>query len=168
MNRTKTIAIFLSAFALFIITSCAIVPHPNEKIIVGIWKPVKVEKIIDSAVLLAATTRAADTTVKNQKAGRPAQAGNAARKGATIERLIQSEMRATLEIYANKTAIKNYPGKPLHATWKMKGRGTRLIAKNKANKAKFVIDIVEISQDQVVVLEHAQMGDLKITYDRQK
>ena len=73
-----------------------------------------------------------------------------------------------MEIFSNKTAVKNYPGKPLHATWKMKGDGTRIVAKNVETKSKVVLEILEISKVQIVVLEHAHMGDLKITYEREK
>jgi hypothetical protein len=71
-----------------------------------------------------------------------------------------------MEIFANKTAVKNFPGKPLHATWKMKGKGTKIVAKNVENKMKFTIEILEISKVQIVVIEHAPVGDVKITYER--
>jgi len=54
----------------------------------------------------------------------------------------------------------------MHATWKMKGNGTRIIAKNVEDKTKFVLDILEISMDQIVVVEHAPVGDVRITYER--
>ena len=168
MNRNRTLAISLFAIALLIVTSCAIVPHPNEKIIVGIWKPVKVEKVIDSSALKAVASKPADTAGRTQKSGKTQASGNGARKGATIDRLVQSEMRASLEVFANKTAVKNYPGKPVHFTWKMKGKGTRLLTKNVETKMKFVIEIETISQDQIVILEHAQVGDVRIAYERQK
>ncbi len=169
MNRSKTIAFSLLALIVFFMASCAIVPHPNEKIIVGIWKPTSVEKVVDSSILLAAGAHPADTNRKVQKDGKTAAgAGDQSRREAGINRLLQSEMRASLEVFANKTAVKNYPGKPLHATWKMKGRGTRLITKNVANKTKYVIEILEISQDRMTVLEHAAAVDIKITYERQK
>ena len=168
MNRNTTIATCLSAIAIFIITSCAIAPHPNEKIIVGTWKPVKVEKIVDSSALQAVTSNPSDTTRKNPKPGRTADAGDGNKKEGTLDRLAQNEMRTTLEIFANKTAIKNYPGKPLHATWKLKSKGTRLVGKNVDNKMKFVIDILEIRNDEVIVMEHAPVGDIKIVYKRLK
>ena len=168
MNRNRTLAACLFAIALFILTSCAVAPHPNEKIIVGTWKPVKVEQIVDSSALKASISHSSDSTRKNPKPGRSAVAGGGNKKEATLDRLAQNEMRATLEIFADKTAIKNYPGKPLHATWKMKGRGKRLVGKNVDNKMKFVIDILEIRNEEVTVMEHAPVGDLKIVYKRLK
>ena len=170
MNRNKTLGLSLVAVALFLMTACAIVPHPNEKIIVGLWKPVKVERVIDSAALLAAHPHAFDTTAKAAKPGKPGTAGKPGETGAgaNLERREQIELRATLEIFSNKTAIKHYPGKPLNTTWKMKGKGTRIVAKNLANKAKFVIEIEDISQDRMVIMEHAQSVDVRVTYERQK
>jgi hypothetical protein len=177
MTRTKLLPLSLFAIALFILASCSITSHPNEKIIIGKWQPMRVEKIVDSSALMAAGANAGDSTVKNDanpaksasgKKGGGSGSGNVARKGATLDRLAQSEMRATLEINADKTAVKNFPGNPLRATWKMKGKGTRIVAKNKSTKQKFVIDIVDLSADEVIILEHAPVGDLRITYTRIK
>mgnify|MGYP001216224842 CR=1 FL=1 len=180
MIKNKLIAFCLFSMALFIVASCAVAPHPNEKIIVGIWRPLKVEKIVDSSAILAAKLGTSDTTVikNNPRPGKTAVAGkvtgkgdgsgNGSRKVATLDRLVQSLTRSTMEIYANKTAVINFPGSPLHATWKMKGKGTRLVAKNVSTKLKFVIEILDISQDEIVVLEHAPVGDVKITYGREK
>jgi hypothetical protein len=169
MNMTLNKYLNLVGFliAIGILASCAIAPHPNEKIIVGTWRPVKAEKIVDSSALQAAATLAGNSGQKQSKDGRPAGDGGASRKEATLDRLVQSEMRATMEIFANHTAIKNFPGKPLHATWKMKGKGTRIVAKNVENKMKFTIEILEINKEQIVVIEHAPVGDVKITYERQ-
>jgi hypothetical protein len=174
MIKNRTIAFFLFAITIVVVASCSILPHPNEKIIVGIWRPIRVEKIVDSSALQAANIHSADTVKNDPKPGKTASAGKGgggaagARQGANLDRLAQSEMRATLEMFANKTAVKNYPGNPLHATWKMKGKGTRIIAKGVTNKKKFVIDILSLQQDQMIVMEHAGIGDLKVTYVREK
>ncbi|MFZ4522250.1 MAG: hypothetical protein ACOYNC_11115 [Bacteroidales bacterium] len=165
-NRHFNLLSFL--VAILILASCAVISHPNEKIIVGIWKPVKVEKIVDSAALKAAVAQGAASGQKQGKAGVPAAEGGVSRQEASLDRLAQSELRTTMEIFSNKTALKNYPGKPLRATWKMKGDGTRIVAKNVETKSKVVLEILEISKVQIVVLEHAHMGDLKITYERQE
>lgn len=168
MNRNKIFAFFALAVAIIAITSCGATSHPNEKLIVGKWNPVKVEKIVDSSALQAAAGKSDISVQKQPQAAKPAGDGTVTRTESALDMLVHSEMRATMEIFANKTAIKNFPGKPIHATWKMKGRGTRLMAKNVENKIKFVIEILEINQDQIVVIEHARVGDIKITYLRQK
>ena len=167
MKRNRLFTICTIAVSMIVMASCGIAPHPNEKIIIGTWRPVKVEKVVDSSALQAAASMAGTSTPNKSKDGRPAGEGGGARKEAALDRLVQSEMRATLVIYENRTAVKNFPGKPLHATWKMKGKGTRIVAKNVENKMKFVIEILEINKEQIVVIEHAQVGDIKITYQRQ-
>jgi hypothetical protein len=167
MTKNKIIVFFTIAIAAIVMTSCSLTMHPNEKMIVGTWRPVKVEKVVDSSALQANTAMSDNSKQKAAKQGRPTGEGGVSKKDVSLDRLVQSEMRATMEIFHNKTAIKNYPGKPMHATWKMKGKGTRIVAKNVENKMKFVIDILEISDEQIVVLEHAVIGDVKITYERQ-
>jgi hypothetical protein len=168
MNKNKLFNLFAFLSAIVVLASCAFGPHPNEKIIVGTWRPVKVEKIADSSEIQAAASLAGNSGERQSKPGSPAGDGGAAKKEAALDRLVQSEMRATMEIFANKTAIKNFPGKPMQATWKMKGRGTRIVAKGVENKQKFTIDILEISKEQIVIIEHTRAGDLKIVYERQQ
>jgi hypothetical protein len=167
MNQNKHINLFAFLFAVFILASCGITSHPNEKIVIGKWRPVTVEKIVDSSALQAAASMAGNSDKKQSKDGRPAGDGGASRKEAAFDRLVQSEQRATLEIFANKTAVKNYPGKPMNVTWKMKKKGTKIIARNVDNKMKFVLEVLEINKEQIVILEHAQVGDIKITYTRE-
>jgi hypothetical protein len=159
----------ITAFLLIVIfaASCAIGTHPNEKIIIGTWRPVKVEKIVDSSAIQAAATLQPNSGKKPGTARPGADGGAANRKDAELDRLVQMEQRATMEIFPDKTAVKNFPGKPLHATWKMKGKGRKIVAKNLENKTTFVIEILEIDKEHVVVLEHAPVGDIKITYERQ-
>ena len=167
MNKRRIITVCTLALAIFFMTSCGITPHPNETIIVGKWRPVSVEKIVDSSALQAAASLEGSSVKGNSRSGLPGGSVEASRKEATLDRLVQSEMRATMEIFPNKTAVKNFPGKPLQATWKMKGKGTRIVAKNVENKMKFVIEILEIDKERIVVIEHAPVGDIKITYERQ-
>jgi hypothetical protein len=167
MNRNRIITFFVFTLVIIALTSCGITSHPNEKLIVGKWRPVKVEKIVDSSALQAGASMKGTPGKKQTRPGSPAGEGGAARKEAIFDRFIQSEMQATMEIFANKTAIKNYPGKPLNVTWKMKGKGTRIIAKNVGNKTTIVIDILAIDKERIVVMEHTRGGDVKISYERQ-
>jgi hypothetical protein len=168
MNNNRLIALSAIVAAIFIIASCSVAPHPNEKIIVGTWIPSSIEKIVDSSALQAAANMSGGNEQKSSKPGAPSGDGGAVKKAAALDRLVQSEQRATMEIFADKKAVKNYPGKPVHLTWKMKGKGTRIVAKNLENGTTVVIDILEITKEQVVIIEHTQVGDIKITYERQQ
>lgn len=167
----KQIKLTVWLVVLVIMGSCA-VSHPNEKIIVGTWRPVKVEKVVDSSALEAAEALNPAATAKpsGSRPGdvRPGRSGDgASRKEAELNRLVQLEQRSTMEIYPDKTAVKNFHQKPINATWKMKGRGKKILAKNVETKHTFVIDILEISKERMVVLQHTPAGDLKIEYERQ-
>ncbi len=167
MNRKTIVTLLSFAFTVFIFTSCSITSHPNEQTIVGKWKAVKVEKVIDSAMLKAQTSLKGDTPgQKPPRPGSTAGEGGGTRQEANLDRLVQLEMRATMEIFPDHTAVKNFPGKPLKATWKMKGKGTRIVAKNLENKEKFTIEILEISKEEITIIEHAPVGDIKIVYQR--
>jgi hypothetical protein len=165
MNRTTNIITLL--ITVIFLGSCAVGTHPNEKIIIGTWRPVKVEKVVDSSAIEAAASMQTPDQGKKQGDGRAVTGGAASRTDAELDRLVQMEQRATMEIFPDKTAVKNFPGKPLHATWKMKGKGKKIIAKNTENKLTFVIQILEIDKERIVVLEKAPVGDIRITYERQ-
>lgn len=166
MNKNKHINFFAALFAVAILASCAVY-HPNEKIIIGTWRPVTVEKVVDSSALQAEASLKGQPSAQKPGTAGIAGEGSTGRKEAELDRLVQSEKRATMEIFADKTAIKNFPGKPLNATWKMKGKGTRIVAKNLENNMTFTIEILEINKERIVVIEHAPVGDIKITYERQ-
>lgn len=166
MNLSKPANLIALLIVIVVLGSCAISSHPNEKIIIGKWRPVKVEKVVDSSAIEAGVALQGSSSKQKSGASKPAGEGAAGRKDAELDRLVQLEMRATMEIYPDKTAIKNFPGKPLKATWKMKGKGKKIIAKNLENKTTFVIEILEITKEQIIVLEHAPMGDIRIVYER--
>lgn len=165
MNRTTNIITLF--IVLIFLGSCAVGTHPNERIIIGTWRPVKVEKVVDSSAIEAAASLQTPDQGKKQGDSRAVAGGAVSRTEAELDRLVQLEQRATLEIFPDKTAIKNFPGKPLHATWKMKGKGKKIIARNTENKMTFVIQILEIDKERIVVLEKAPVGDIRITYERQ-
>lgn len=168
--KYRFLFLFLAAAAAFFMASCAVTSHPNEKLIVGKWRPVTVEKVVDSSVLQAEATLKGDAgTQKSKTPGKTGAGGNRGgvdRREANLDRLVKTEMRSNLEIFPDKTAIKSFPGEPIRATWKMKGKGTRIVAKNIENKMKFTIDILEISKERILVIEHAPVGDVKILYER--
>ncbi|MCX6277180.1 MAG: hypothetical protein NT004_03665 [Bacteroidetes bacterium] len=167
MNKNKQVNLLAFLIAAVLLASCGVLTHPNEKIIIGTWRPVTVEKVVDSSAIQAEASLKGNTSAQKPGAAKPAGDGAVGRKDSELNRLVQMEQRATMEIFADKTAIKNYPGKPLRATWKMKGKGTRIVAKNLENNMTFTIEILEINKERIVVIEHAPVGDVKITYERQ-
>jgi hypothetical protein len=191
-NYLTAVTLFLLACAL---TSCALVKSPNEKLIVGTWTPVKVEKYISPEDLEKMKTQASGTTSGTATAtGAKGATGNTAKndtaskakmaaKGGTqgtgqgtpqqraeqrLDRLIQAEQRSPLIIGADKIAVKNYPGNPVKGSWKMNAKGTKVTAKNFKTKEKYVLDIVEITDAKMVIIENLPIGALKINYVKEK
>lgn len=166
MNKPSLKTLFLIAGLLFVITSCSVTSHPYETMILGKWKPLKVEKFIDSAAYKAVMASQATTGEKTEKGTQTVGGTSPDKLAAALDRLFQAESRAEMEVFADKTVVKKYAQKEVKATWKLKGKGTRMNVKNIENKKKYTIDLLEISKEQIVLLEHAPVGDLKVTYVR--
>ncbi len=171
------------------ITSCA-TTHPNEKLIVGNWKPVKAEQYFTEEELeeiekiqsqstqqrQASGTEKSQTTTGGATATTPTSAtqtrgkegniGGGQNIQADLNRLIQAEGRAQMVIYPDHSAAKFYRGRTVKATWKLRGNGTVLVAKDLEKKDKYRIDILEISDSKMVVVENLPIGGIKITYKK--
>lgn len=125
-------------------------PHPNEKLLVGKWRPVSVEKVIPEKS--AAKTGTVETPVKTDERS---------------EQFMRNEQRTTLEITADKTAAKEYHGKLMKFTWKLKGKGKKMVARNLQTKEKYVLNIVEVTAAKLILIETLPAGTLKITYAKE-
>ncbi len=166
MNRRSLLNFILFTGLVWIISSCSVTSHPYETMILGKWKPLKVEKFIDSAAYKAVMASQATAGEKTEKGNQIVRGTSPDKLTAALDRLFQAESRAEMEVFADKTVVKKYTQKEIKATWKMKGNGTRMNVKNIDNKRKYTIDLLEVSKEQVVLLEHVPVGDIKITYVR--
>ena len=150
--------------------SCA-TTHPNEQILAGEWKPVKAEKCFTEAeeaqfqkALTTGTKTTPGTTGKGSTpAGNPPESKDIQTQ---LNRMIQVEGRTNISIYPDHTAVKFYQGRTVKARWKLRGKGKVLIAKDLVKNESYRIDIQEISQNELVVLEHLPIGGIKVTYTR--
>jgi hypothetical protein len=182
MKNNRLLIFCLFVLGVVFMSSC-VTTHPNAKLIVGKWKPESVEKYIDPNAVPEPQTAASGQPGANAaqpvkaKAGDSSRSAGAAggaqaespeqRMGAALDRLIRSEQRADFEVYDNGKAVKMYYPKPLKVKWKMKSKGTRVVAKELEGDRKFVIDILEITETRCVIIEHTRAGDLKIAYIKQ-
>ena len=64
--------------------------------------------------------------------------------------MIQSELHSTMTVNADKTAIKEYPRKTVHATWKLKNKGTNLLVNSKETGKKMTFYILHINDTSAV------------------
>lgn len=172
-------------------SSCAAVIHPNEKLIIGEWKPVKVEKyftpeeeeLLKHAQVQSTGTRPVQPGEKpvsdaggNPQAASPStppsdQSRNGDNTGgknpeAELNNLIQAETRSNMKIFPDKTIEKSYRVKTLQGTWKMKGEGTVVVVKVPEKGEKYRIDILEIVEGRMVVVGNLPIGGIKIEYEK--
>jgi hypothetical protein len=176
--RKYLFTIILLAAVGALLTSCA-TTSPNEALIVGKWNPVTVEKILPEKAAAqgqgtttatpGGTAASGNDQPQARKEGKGGGSGeNYAKAEEKFNRLYRAEQKATLEIYADKSAVKNFGGTMVKATWKMKPNGKKVIAKNVKTKEKYVLEILELSETQAVIQENLPMGALKITYAKEK
>ena len=171
----KTLLITLVLFLTTGLFSVSAKTHPNEKLLVGKWRAVSVEKILPET-----KTQQQDgaTTPPSNPRSEPAGGAKAGAKGSAagdpkaraeeqFNRLYKAEQKSTLEIFENKTAVKDFNGNYVKATWKMKSNGKKVVAKNIKTKDKYVLEILELTETKAVILEKLPAGSLKITYARE-
>jgi hypothetical protein len=167
MNMKRLLTVFFIVTIAFLVSSCAVF-YPNQKKLIGTWKAVKVEKLevnVPTAQAPAAGTEAKTRTGEGKSsAGGP----DSAKIEKQISRMIDNEMKSTLTINADKTAIKEYSGKTIHATWKLKKRGTRLLVNTKETGKKLTLDILHINDTSVIVKATVPYGSMKVSYRKEK
>ena len=166
MNNRKLIFYMLGLFMTLLIASCA-TTYPNEKLLIGKWNPVHAEEYIKPVTNKTGSTQAPKQPVKNKtpEQSEPSQStGTESRASNKLTHMIQTELRSPFIVYANKTAEKNFPGKTVTANWKMKKKGTRVIAKNPETSKQLKIDILSISDSTLEVIEYSDAGNLKVKY----
>ncbi|MCX6244978.1 MAG: hypothetical protein NTU98_09765 [Bacteroidetes bacterium] len=143
--------------------------HPNQKKLIGTWKAVKVERYNMPSMPAQASSTASPASKAKATPGDTVSAANQAKKmEEQLARIIQVEERSTLTINADKTAVKEVPGKTIHAKWKLKNKGTKLIVDLQETGKKMNIDILRINDTSIVVVTNLPVGGLKVTYKKQK
>ena len=182
MKEHKLLSLIALILIMVLAYSCK-VTYPNEKLLIGKWRPVKIDKYTEPGTVPATTAKPASISVKPgpTKPSIPQDSAsiNAESTGVgtatevekenRLSRSIRAEERTSLEIFREKkTVVKTYQGKPFKGTWKMKNKGTQVVAKDNLSGRKFIIDIMHINDTSVVVLERLPWGNLKITYHKEK
>lgn len=172
----KTLLITLVLFLTTGLFSVSAKTHPNEKLLVGKWRAVSVEKILPETKPQqdAATTPTSDPKTEPAGGARAGSKGSGtgtgdpkARAEEQFNRLYKAEQKSTLEIFADKTAVMDFHTYYVKATWKMKSNGKKVVAKNIKTKDKYVLEVLELTETKAVILERFPAGSLKITYARE-
>jgi hypothetical protein len=150
-----------------LISSCAV--QPVQKRLIGTWKAVKIEPftLTGTPITISENIRNGprdrhDSTDLQPKPNNPSKVEQ------QVERMVQSELRSTMTVNENKTAIKEYPGKTVHATWKLKNKGTTLVVKTKETDKTMTLYIQHITDTSAVFTTTSPVGKFKITYKKEK
>lgn len=180
---------FILVVAVFF-SSCVTI-HPNEKLIVGEWKPVKVEKFftpeeeeqLKNAQSQSTGTRPPAEVEKPAAAtgntsfsttpppptpdqGRGGERAGGRNPEAELNKRMQVESRSNMMIFRDKTLEKFYREKTVEGTWKLKGKGSVLVIKVPERREIYRVDIIKIAEDSLVVVGTLPIGGIKITYEK--
>lgn len=163
----KGLFFYAAGFLLAIITTSCATVYPNEKLIVGKWRPVHAEEYIEMKANNTSSKPAVKQTEKNTVVVQNTETvttGAQAHSGDKMNRMIQTELQSPMVIYANKTAEKTFPNRTVTVTWKMKKKGTRVIATNEQTSRQLKLDILSVSDSTLVVVERSDEGNIKVKY----
>jgi hypothetical protein len=167
MNRFTSLPAIL-LLALFVL-SCA-TTSPRQKMLIGKWKPVKIENAnIPEHKTAVVQQVVPDTLAQNPAEGKTDTTRVAlSREEEKLNHLVQSEMRGTFQFNADKTAVKFIRGKAVNATWKLKKHGTILTAKNPETGNKLELEILRMNDSTATVIEKFQDKKLRVTLQKEK
>ena len=155
------------ALAVFLL-SCA-GTHPNAKILVGSWQPVQAEKYIPENAKKKPPkekSQATDTSQSAKSGQLPLTKAQEAEKDLEAQwgHMVEVEKKTPLVIKENFIAEKQYKSRLVRGTWNLKKQGTKILFKEELTGETLKADILEISDSTVVMVEHAPVGDIKVTY----
>jgi hypothetical protein len=163
MKRLLTLSILLAGT--FLITSCGST-YSIPKKLVGTWKTVNIEKLAaPGAPATTAAVPAEDKSIPDSL--RYNHNPGPSKLDGMINRYLATELKTTLTINADKTAVKIFPDKTVHATWKVKKQGTRLLVTTKETGKKLTLNIIRVTDSTAVVTTEVQQVAVKITYRKE-
>jgi len=162
----RPLTLFFAFAITLMISSCA--TSLNQKKLVGTWKAIKIERYNIPNLAASASGENRNDKSSATTADSTAAPRQLSKAEDQLNRLIKMEQRSTLTLNADKTAIKEIPGKTIHATWKLKKQGTRLLVDSKEAGKKMTIEILHINDTSAVVVETLPIGGLKVTYRKEK
>jgi len=164
----RLLTLFFVFTAAFLISSCATI-YLNQKYLIGTWKPEKLELV---HMPNHQTPAAGSQGKTNPGAGETKPLAGTAEQTTIDKKQISksklADLRSSMTFNADKTVIKEDLGKTIHATWKLKNNGTRLLTSDKGTGEKSTFDILYINDTSAVVIESFPSFGLKITYKKVK
>lgn len=160
MKKMTRIASLL--LIVIIAVSCA-TTSPRQKMLVGNWKAVSVDRL-DKPASTPSTPQPDSLLPDTARVATP----QPTREEERLARFIKMETTASLQINADKTAVKTYRGKTVSVKWKLKKNGTLLVSRNVDTGQKFEQELVKINDTSATVIQRYPEGVVKITYKKIK
>jgi hypothetical protein len=166
MNMKRLLPLIFPLTIVLLISSCAI--QPIQKRLIGTWKVVNVDPIYftnlqEKIAYVQKHKNDKIDTVTNQ-----AKQLEISKAEDQRERMIQSELHSTLTVNSDKTAIKEYPGKTVHAKWKLKDKGTNLVVKTKESGKTITFHIQHLTDTSALFTATSPAGKYQISYKKVK
>ena len=181
MKLFKLLSLIAFLSILVFVNACK-VTYPNEKLLIGKWTPVKVEKYTDAGTIAPSMGTPSQKPSANS-AAKPVATGDStsnktgvAGTGKSQEESMAHQLskmtnemeRTTLEVYKEKKMVVLYnPKMTVKGNWKLKKKGTQIAVKELKSGRKFVIDIMKINDTSAVVINRYPFGDVKVTYHKE-
>ena len=174
MNMKRILPLFFAISIASLVLSCATY-KPIAKRLIGTWKNVKIEPFITPGSPRAmaekiqyiknTTNDASDGSVTIPVQNKPM---TLSKEDLQQNKMILSEVSYNMTLNANKTAVKESLGKTIHARWKLKDKGTDLFVDSKETGRQMIFHIFHLTDTSAVFTLTAPLGQIKITYKKEK
>ena len=171
----RILSLFFAISIASLVLSCATY-KPIEKRLIGTWKNVKIEPFITSGGSPRSMAEKVQY-IKNTSNGAsdgavtipvPIKPMVLSKENLQQDKMILSEVSYNMTLNANKTAVKEYQGKTVHAKWKLKDKGTDLFVDSKETGRQMTFHIFHLTDTSAVFTLTAPLGQIKITYKKEK
>lgn len=165
MNMKRLLILFFTVSVAFLISSCA-TTSPNQRYLIGTWKPINVEKYTLAAHQNPGAGERSSSSGKNKQTYNEQKQNTREELRSTLS--FYSDNTSSLTFKSNKTAIKEIGGKTVNARWKLTDHGTHLVINSKEPAEITTYDIIHINDTTAVVSESFSVLSMKITYKKVK
>ncbi|MGA3012574.1 MAG: hypothetical protein ABSD71_00925 [Bacteroidales bacterium] len=163
----RLLTLFLSIIVVFLISSCTTY-KPIQKHLIGTWKVMKIKQSSTPGTMAFGEK---DKDNKNNHVDTITNPNNVRKLSKEeLEQIAMSlsEINYNLTFNADKTAVKEYQGKTIHATWKLKDNGRSLLINSKGTGKQVLFHIQQINDTIAIFSVTSLLGTSRILYEKKK
>ena len=170
MRIKKLFTLFSFIITLFFVTSVSAM-NQREKMLVGSWKPVKIAPYVQNKHNdpVVKTRKVADTTagVKKDTGKETIAVKDAKKKADQLQHYMDTQMRTTFTLNADKTCRIQNPSKEIEGKWKLKKKGSSLVIKVPGMTQNGTLELVTLNDTVAMAIQRTNLGDMIIRYRKQ-